>query len=230
VAEANLRRLVGVPSTTRIEPAEPLSEPETVAPALEPGADVTEALVGEAFARRPERTALQERIAAGEARERAEKAARLPQVSLAGGFDYANPNRRILPPSAQWDDSWDLGISLSWSLFDGGRSTAAAERARAQTEALRQRAADVDRRIRLEVTARHLDVAAAREAVAVAARNLEAARENARVASERERAGVIPSSERLDAEVLQLRAALDHTQARADLRTARAALERAVGR
>jgi outer membrane protein TolC len=229
VAEANLQRLVGVPPATRIEPAEPLAEPGAP-PGTSPGAGLTDALVQEAFTRRPERGALLERIAAGESRVKAEKAARWPQIAVGGGFDYANPNRRILPPSATWDDSWDVGINLSWAVFDGGRSRAAAERAGAQTDALRQQAEDLDRRIRLEVTARHLDVEAARQAVGVAARNLEAARENTRVASERHRAGVIPSSERLDAEVLQLRAALDHTDALAQLRTARAALDRALGR
>jgi outer membrane protein TolC len=50
------------------------------------------------------------------------------------------------------------------------------------------------------------------------------------VASERHQAGVIASSERLDAEVLLLRAALDQTEALAELRIARAALLRAQGR
>lgn len=230
IAEVNLARLVSAPAGSRIETAETLAEPGTAPPAPESGRDVTEALVGEAFTRRPERAALQERIGAGESRVKAEKATRLPQVALGGGFDYANPNRRILPPTATWDDSWDVTLSLSWAVFDGGRSSAAAERARAQTDALRQQAEDLDRRIRLEVTARHLDVDAARRSVDVAARNLEAARENTRVATERYRAGVIPSSERLDAEVLLLRAGLDHTDALAQLRTARAALDRAVGR
>lgn len=191
---------------------------------------VGDALVQEALTRRPEKAALQERIAAGEARVKAERAARRPQVTVGGGFDYANPNRRILPPAAEWQDSWDVSLNLSWSLFDGGRSTAARERAAARTDALRQQAEDLDRRIRLQVTQRQLELEASRRAVEVAVRNLEAARENSRVASERHQAGVIPSSERLDAEVLLLHAALDHTEALAQLRTARAALDRAIGR
>jgi outer membrane protein TolC len=231
LAEANLRRLVGAPATMRIEPAEPLAEPGAMASALPAEGEVdVESLVKDALSRRPERLALRERIAAGESRVKAEHATRLPQLSANGGYDYANPNRRILPPSAEWKDSWDLTLSLSWSVFDGGRHTAATTRARARTDALRQQAEDLDRRIRLQVTQRQLELAAARRAVDVAGRNLEAARENSRVASERHQAGVIPSSERLDAEVLQLQAALDHTEALAQLRTARAALDRAVGR
>jgi outer membrane protein TolC len=229
VAEADLRRLVGAPPLARIEPAEPLGEPASEPPPPA-GADATGALVGQALAQRPERAALHERIAAAQARLEAERAARRPQVTLGAGFDYANPNRRILPPAAEWQDSWDVGLSLSWSLFDGGRAAAAARRAAARADALRRRAEDLDRVIRLEVTARALEVEAARRAVAVAARNVEAARENSRVAAERHQAGVIPSAERLDAEVLLLRAGLDHTEALAQLRTARAALDRALGR
>ncbi|HUG53928.1 MAG TPA: TolC family protein [Vicinamibacteria bacterium] len=229
VAEADLGRLVGATPSARIEPAEPLATPGVMAPGT-PEATPLEALVEEALARRPERTALRERIAASDARLEAERAARRPQVTVAGGFDYANPNRRILPPTTEWDDSWDLTLNMTWSLFDGGRSAAAARRAAARTDALRQQAEDVDRRIRLEVTQRRLELEAARRGLEVAARNVDAARENSRVASERHRAGVIPSSERLDAEVLLLRAGLDHTEALAQLRTARAALDRARGR
>jgi outer membrane protein TolC len=226
VAEANLKRLVGAAAGEHVEPADDLAEPAEATA----GAGAAEALVQEALTRRPERLALQQRIAAGESRVKAEKAAALPQVNVSGGLDYANPNRRILPPSAEWKDSWDLSLNLSWSVFDGGRRAAAMRKASARTDALRQQAEDVDRRIRLEVTRRRLEVDAARQAVEVAVRNLEAARENSRVASERHRAGVLSSAERLDAEVLLLGAGLDRTEALARLRTARAALDRAVGR
>jgi outer membrane protein TolC len=228
VAEADLVRLVGAPPGTRLQPTERLADAAPAPPATAGGA--TEALVGEALGRRPERVALAQRVAAADARAKAERAAARPQVTVSGGFDYANPNRRILPPSAEWQDSWDVTLGLSWSLFDGGRTGAAARYALARADALRRQAEDLDRRIRLQVTARQLELDAARRAVDVAARNVEAARENGRVAAERHQAGVIPSSERLDAEVLLLRAALDHTEAMAQLRTAQAALERAVGR
>jgi hypothetical protein len=54
--------------------------------------------------------------------------------------------------------------------------------------------------------------------------------ENRRVAAERDRAGVIPSSELLDAESAHERAALVLTEATAALRLVAAALDRAVGR
>jgi outer membrane protein len=223
VGEANLARLLGLSPEVRLEPAQPL---EGVVEA----AGAPEDLVAIAFENRPERAALVSRLGAAEARVRVERAARLPQVAASGGYDYANPNRRLMPPEATWKESWDVGLNLSLSLFDGGKTSAATARARARSAALRAQLEDLTRRIRLQVTQRTLELEAARAAVAVAERGLEAARENQRVAGDRYREGLIASSELLDAEVALLRAGVDRTEALAQLRLAAAGLARALGR
>ncbi len=224
VAQANLARLLGLTDGAPLEPAESLDR------AAAPEAVDLDALVESALGARSERTATMARIGAAEARVRAERAARLPQLTASAGYDYANPNRRILPPEARFQGSWDLSLSASWTVFDGGRTSAAVARARARLEAARSQLVEVDRRVRLQVTQRALDLQAARAAVTVAERGLEAAHENQRVASERYRAGVLSSAELLDAEVGLLRASLDRTDAHAQARLAEAALERALGR
>jgi outer membrane protein TolC len=224
IADANLRRLLGLSGgAPRIEPTEPL---ESALPALE---DI-EALVTRAIEERPERAALEARVAAAGARARAEGAARLPQLAALAGYDYARPNSRILPLEARWQDSWDAGVSLSWSVFDGGRTSAAVARARARVEALRAQLDGLTRAIRLDVTRSALEVTAAGKALDVAARHLDAARENQRVAADRYREGLIPSSERLDAEVALQRAGLDRLQSLAESRLALAELDHALGR
>jgi outer membrane protein TolC len=223
VAEADLRRLLDLPAGVRIETAEPLPSPS-------PGAADTGALVAAALASRPERAALAARVAAAESRLRGARGARLPEVSASAGFDYANPNRLILPPTEGWKDTWDAGVSLSWTLFDSGRTGAAVARAQAQADFAREQLADLEQRIGLEVTRRVEERRTAGARVGLAERALESARENSRVAGDRYRAGVIPSSELLDAEVALLRAGLERTSAQAALRLADAALLRAVGR
>jgi outer membrane protein TolC len=223
LTQANLRRLLGVSETTSIVAKESLVGEVGAADALD-------TLVAHALQARPERQALAARVAAAGVRVRLEKASRLPQIATSAGFDYANPNRRVLPPEAKWKDSWDVTISAGWTVFDGGRSSASAQRASARAEALRLQLEDVDRRIRLQVTERRLGLDASRRAVEVAAHAVEAARESSRVAGERHGAGVASSSERLDAEVVLLRAGLEYTEALTQLRVAAAALERAVGR
>ncbi len=223
VAEANLQRLLDLPPGTRIEAAEPLAATATAAPEIE-------ALVAQATTARPERAAIAARVAAAEALTGVERAARLPQLAVSGGYTYANPNRDIVPPTAEWKDSWDVGIGVSWNVFDFGRRSANQARARAQADAVREQLRELDRAIRLEVTQRALELRTAEARVAVAGRSVESALENRKVAGDRYREGVVPSSELLDAEVAYERAALSRAEALASLRLAAAGLDRAVGR
>jgi len=222
IASADLTRLTGVPLGARIEAVDPLAGGE-------PGQEAPEALATAALAGRPEVAALRSRIASLESSARVAQAATRPQLGLTAAYDFARPNTRILPLADEWKGTWSLGVGLSLSL-DGGRTTAAVAQVRAQAEAVRYQLQEVERGVRLEVTSRLLDLKAAREALGVADRNLEAATENLRVSQDRFTEGVIPSSERLDAETNLLRAGLDRTEAAAQWRLALARLDRAVGR
>jgi outer membrane protein len=226
VADANLLRLLDLPAGVQIEPVEPLAEPAPQQTGLEP----PETLIAAAEAARPEIAALRGRIAANRASAEAVRAARRPQANLAAGYDYANPNTRILPLEARWKTSWSVGATVSLSLFDGGRAAAAAAQIDAQADALGHRLEDLERRVRLEVAQRRLELATARQAAAVADRNLDSARENVRVAHDRYHEGVIPSSELLDAETALLRAGLDRANALTQVRVALANFDRALGR
>ncbi len=220
---ANLVRLLGLSPGSRVETTEPLVAPDVLPEDLEK-------LIQSALAARPERRALGARLAAAEARTAAQRASRSPQVNASAAYDYANPNSRILPPEAEWKATWNVGVGLSFNVFDGGRTLAAVAQSAAQTDAIRRQLDDLDRRIRLDVTARALDVRTALGAVEVASRSLVSATENRRVTSDRYKEGVGLSSELLDAEAGLLRAGLDRTAMLARLRVALASLDRAAGR
>ena len=222
VENANLVRLLDLPPSTRVEP---------VAEADAPHADEdVEALVGPALDARPEVRALRARVTAADASIRVARSTTLPQASVQGRYDYSNPNQRIFPLEGVWRDTWFLGIGVSWTAFDGGRTSAATARASAQAEATKRELDDLVQRIRLEVTARALAVRTARASQQVAARSVLSARENVKVSQDRYQAGVSPSSDLLDAETRLLRAGLDETLATTRLRVAQAQLDRAVGR
>ncbi len=148
---------------------------------------------------------------------------------MTGGYDYANPNSRIVPPEERWDDSWDIGVQLSWSLFDGGKVSGAVQRARGEAHALEAQLRELDRAIELEVFARYRDLEMAREAAALSEMTASAAEENLAVVRNRFKQGLLTSADLLDAEASALRAALDRTSAYADLRLSSIALDRAVG-
>jgi outer membrane protein len=230
VAEENLRGLLALPARVLVIAADLPGDTPAGPGSAASAAPAPDSLVTIALTTRPERKALAERMAAAEARVRSERGARWPQLAAIAGYDYANPNRRLTPALAEWKETWDASVYLSLPLFDSGRISAATARARAQAEALRQQAIDLDRRIRLEVTSRAIECRTAEAALAVSERALDSARENEKVTRDRYREGVAASSELLDAEVSSLRAALDRTDAQARRFMAQASLDRAVGR
>jgi outer membrane protein len=222
IATANLLRLVGLPAGTHLE-----LDPAPLGEAI--GSETAEDLIARAGAGRPEIEALKARIRAAEAATGIARSATRPQAGLVAGFDLANPNPRILPLSGDWNDSWSIGLSLNWKVLDGGRSNAAAAQTVAQAEALRAQLADLEARVRLDVTTRRLELDSAKAGQAVAQRAIEAARDAVRVSRDRYQEGVLTSSELLDAETRLLRAELEATQAGAQIQVALANLQRAVG-
>jgi outer membrane protein TolC len=222
-AEADLARLVDVEDAGRVELVAPLDPPAA------PTAEVP-ALVAEARAGRPERAALVRRLEGAGDREAAALAGRLPAVALVSGYDYARPNPRIFPRADEWNHSWDAGVAVSWPAWDGGRTRAESQEAAHLTLAARERLAEFDSRLRVEVRQRTLDLTSARAQIAAADEGVRAAAEARRVVQERFAAGVAASTELLDAQVALLQAELDRTRSVANARLALARLDRALGR
>ena len=226
VAEAELARLAGLAPGTSIDPVVTLTPPP-VDPSTRGNVD---ALVEAAKQERPERAGLTKRVRAAEERSRAAAAGTKPTVAIAGGFDYARPNPRIFPREDAWKTSWDASVNVNWPLFDGGRTEGETAEAAASARAARERLAEFDAALALEIRQRLTDLTSARAAIAAAADAVRSAAEARRVIGERFNAGVATSTDVLDAQVALLQAELDRTQAVASARLAEARLARARGR
>jgi outer membrane protein TolC len=223
VGSAELARLIGADLLRPLEPDATLDRSEDAAASLD-------RLVAEARIMRPERRALESRVQAAEHQIAATESGRRPAVSVTGGFDYARPNPRIFPRADRWDDSWDAGVAMTWALWDGGRTRAEAAQAANIAVAARQRVAEFDSLVALEVQQRLLEIDSGRAAVTAAADAVRAAAEARRVVAERYQAGVAIQTEFIDADVALLQAELDRTRALAGVRLAEARLARAIGR
>ncbi|HET7618050.1 MAG TPA: TolC family protein [Vicinamibacterales bacterium] len=217
IAEADLRRATGIDDQGRLEPVVDPSRDAAASEAVPPGTV------------RPERRALAARAQAAIAQADAAAAASRPQVAVGAGYDYARPNPRIFPRTADWRDSWDVSVFVSWPLWDGGRRAADRGEARALADAAQARVEDFDREARFEVRQRQLELDSSRASVTAAEDEVRAAAEAERVVGERYRAGVATSSDVLDAQVARLQAELDRTRATAGVRLAAARLARALG-
>jgi outer membrane protein len=223
VTTAELARLAGLTPGQPIEPVATLDSPSA-------GVTGVDGLVTDARESRDERRALERRIESANEQRTAAAAGRLPTIAIAGGVDYARPNPRVFPRADRWEDSWDAGINVRWSLWDGGRTSADVAQAAGAIDVARQRLAEFDSVLAVEVRQRALDLESGRAAVAAASDAVRAAAEARRVVAERYQAGVIAQIEVLDAEYALLQAELDRARALANVRLSEARLARAVGR
>jgi outer membrane protein TolC len=222
-AATDLRRLVGLPQTTAI------TIEDTLAPPPAPATPVGD-MIDRARAERPERQAFELRLQGADERKVAASAGRLPSVTVAGGYDYARPNTIFFPRAAEWNDSWDVGVRVDWSVWDFGRTKAEVARVAANRRALQEGYREFDTVLETDVRQRHLDLESALAAVTSAEDGVRSAAEARRVVTERYTAGLATNTEVLDAEVLLLQSELDRTRAIASARLAAARLDRAIGR
>jgi len=223
VADADLKRVTGIPAETAIVIDASLAQAPGDTPEVGP-------LLAEAKAGRTERQSLQARAAGLDDRRSAVAAGLKPVISLGAGYDYARPNPKIFPRSDAWMDSWDVGVYLAWPLWDGGRVKADVAVVAANKRAVDERLADFDTNLAFEVRQRRLDLDAASASITAAGEEVAAAAEARRVVAERFKAGLVPNTEVLDAQQALLVAELERTRAQAAARLAQARLDRAIGK
>jgi outer membrane protein len=152
-----------------------------------------------------------------------------PQVAALAAVEPARPNQRFVPRMDRWNTSWDLGVTVSWPLFDGGKARADRAANLAQAQALTHRLEDFDAGVAFDVRQRLLDLESGRAALAANAEAVAAATEARRVVEERFRAGVATGTDVLDAQLALIEAELERTRLTAAIRLSEADLLRAVG-
>jgi outer membrane protein TolC len=186
-----------------------------------PQAAESAGLVSEALKQRPERQALTFRIEGAQARERAAATGQKPTIALSGGFDFANPNPKIFPREEKWQSSWDLGVNVSWTLFDGGRTRAEVAEAAALARAAEERLKDLDTLVGADVRQRLLDLKSSLASVRASEDGVRAATEARRVLGERFAVGVATTTDVLIAQDQLLTAELARARALASVRLAK---------
>jgi outer membrane protein TolC len=229
--EARNQRDVSIADLARLTGLDPLQPVDTIADLAAAGSSPQAAtLIDSARESRDERRAMERRIDAADLQRQAAAAGRRPTIGVTGGVDYARPNARIFPRADHWQESWDVGVNVSWALWDGGRTAADVAASASLASAARRRLAEFDSILGVEIRQRTLEIESGRAAAAAATDAVRAATEAQRVVTERYRAGVATQIEVLDAEFALLQSELDRTRAQAGIRLAEARLARAVGR
>jgi outer membrane protein len=178
-------------------------------------------LRSDSLRQRPEYRQAKLRAAAAEATERQTFRNFFPDISGSGAYGGTQ---------SQLNESWSLGLTLSWSLFDGGGRIARYQEAKANLEGARARVKSTELDIVQNVEQAEISVEEAQERILAAQTLVASAQENFRLAQGRFDAGVGTILELTDAQLALTQAQNTESQALADYRIALARLDRAVGR
>jgi outer membrane protein TolC len=130
----------------------------------------------------------------------------------------------------KWNDTWDIGVTLNWDIWDWGMTsskTTQAEELSIQTQSTLEKMND---NIEVEVYQSYLNLIKAKEKVEVSKLTLEQSFENYRITSEKYNEQLATSTDLIDAEVTELQSATNLTSSLVEYNLAKVRLERAIGR
>ena len=178
-------------------------------------------LLGEAHRQRPESRQARLQVEAADARARRAFRDFFPDITASGFYGGTR---------ADLQEVWEIGLGLSWSLFDGGNRMARYRETRVLLEGAQARVRATELDISREVEQAQINVSEANERIQAAKTAVESALENFRLAQGRFDAGVGTILELTDAQLALTQTQNAETQALADYRIALARLQRAVGR
>ncbi len=217
IAEANLNNIMRVPMNTSLNPLDKdFPEPEF---------DITmDQAILMAQKYRWELVEADYAVKAAKATLRSHQAGYLPTVSVSAGYSWSKPNLSGLDKN-----DWGLGAGLSWSLWDGGATTASIKKANAAVKSAEEQLLQARETVELEVRQDYLNILAAKEKIRAAEASVIQAEEAYKIASVRYSSGVGTNLDVIDAELALNTARTNYITALYDYNIGLATLEHAMG-
>jgi outer membrane protein len=213
---------VGLPLPTEIEITTPLT------PTSKEFGELGK-LQSIAYMQRPEILAMESRIKASDAAIVSAIGGWFPQIFLTGNYYYSRPNQRIIPLQDAFKDTWDVGVSVQFDLWNGLSTVHQTSQARSQHEQNKDLLATLKDGVTLEVTQNYLNYLQSKERIRLSELTVQQANESYRMSSEKFKAGLATSSDLLDADIALLQSKLQLTQSLVDHELSEARLTKSVG-
>ncbi|HMS32468.1 MAG TPA: TolC family protein [Ignavibacteria bacterium] len=153
-----------------------------------------------------------------------------PLISLISNYYYANPNLRIQPPEDVFHGTWDVGVNLSWDVWNWGNTSAQVRQAE-QTYVQGKITYDqLKESIELEVNQNYLNTSYLEERIAVSSKAVEQAKDNYKVTKEKYDVQLATSTDLVDAETSVFQTEINYTNAIVDYRISLLKLYRSIGK
>lgn len=182
-----------------------------------------------ALKERPELKGLRALAKVRDSSMQAENARRLPNLSVVGNLDYANPNSRYIPLTQEFRATWDISAVLRWSPNDFVLGKVNVEQAELELKRARSDLKQLEDSIVVEASQASSDYIAAERTIQAAKDGVKAAAEAWRVRRDLFRAGEATASEVLESEIVLRRAQLLHIDAHIALKLAKARIQHVIG-
>lgn len=231
VATMNLNNVMSQPLDTAIRLVSVPGEKRDADSALTSGASLAGAgLTATALRERHDVQALESRVEASRAGLMAARGNWWPQLFLSANYYYSKPNARYLPALAEFKDSWDVGVTMQFDLWNWGQTGYESDQAQAAMVQNQTLLDQLKENVTLEVRRQLLAWRRAQEKVEVTRLGVDQAEENLRTFDDKFRSGAATSTDLLDANVSLLQARTNLTGALVEQELALARLRRAAGR
>jgi outer membrane protein len=223
IAMMTLNNLIGLPIETEIELTSVI---QSQSAENQESAEIAR----EAIDTRADLKAAEMRVQANEASVTAAKGGWYPQVSLYGNYYYSRPNPRILPTKDEFKNTWDLGVNLSFDIWNWNTTKHQVDQGEAVLAQSREATEQLKDAITLEVNQANLVLLQSKEKIKVAEKGVEQADENYRITKNKFRSGTATNTDLLDAEVALLQAKVNYTTSLVDHELAQARMMKAIGK
>lgn len=217
LAQSSLALAMGEDGGSRVDASAPL-------PPL-PEAGTLPERISTIRAARPDLGAFSARVANADARVALEKSGYLPTIGVTGSYRIDGQDGVFSPDNR----TWNVGVGLAWTLFDGARREAEVSKAVAEREKARELHRGAEDDAAFQVTRAFLAVGEAARRVEIHRASVAAAEEGARLLSSRYENQLARMIDLLDAQSALNAARADLVAAENDLLESRAHLEFASG-
>ena len=187
-------------------------------------------LIKRAKSTRFELESISNKIMAGKEQLSASKSGWYPSIYLISDFYYSRPNQRIFPQKDQFDDTWDVGIALSWDIWNWGYNSSQSDQAENNLLQLETSKSQLEDAIEIEVYNSFLTFQAAKKKVDLSRQSLEQANENYRITNEKYLVQLVSATELLDAETAFYNSKTELLNSLVDYEIVKTKLDKIVGK
>ncbi|MGE5432854.1 MAG: TolC family protein [Syntrophomonadaceae bacterium] len=187
-------------------------------------------ILKEAKENRSELKSMQYRLEASNEGLQAARSGWYPSVYLSANYYYNRPNQRYQPPVDAFKNTWDVGVTLNWDLWNWGLTssqTSQAEQTRVQAETSLSQLSEA---VELEVYSNYLTYERSAEKISVSSQSLVQAKENYRIINDKYNVQLATSTDLIDAETSVLQAQTNYNNSLVDYEISKVRLEKSLGR